>query len=100
MSRARRDTTLLGWQGHESQWRGSQYDAMANGRTEALTRIYNAGSDEDLARVLSNWNVGFVYVSGRERGAYAMRPEHEARLERVMELGFTRGSVRVYRRRG
>ena len=92
--------TLLGWQGHESQWRGSQYDAMANGRTEALTRIYNAGSDEDLARVLSNWNVGFVYVSGRERGAYAMRPEHEARLERVMELGFTRGSVRVYRRRG
>jgi uncharacterized membrane protein len=92
--------TLLGWQGHESQWRGAQYGTMAAGRAEALASIYNPRSDGDLTATLSAWDVDFVLLSPRERSVYAVTAEHEARLDRVMEIGFARGAVRIYRRRG
>jgi YYY domain-containing protein len=92
--------TLLGWEGHERQWRGTSYSAMAAGRHEALGLIYNPQSEADLARVLSAWNVSFVVVGPRERTRYGMQPGHEATIGRAMSLAFQRGAVRIFMRRG
>lgn len=92
--------TLLGWEGHERQWRGGAFDRMADGRLDALRRIYTPESERALAEVLCAWGVDYVYLGPVERARYAIGPDHEARLERTLQIVFERGSVRLYGSRG
>lgn len=91
--------TLLGWVGHELQWRGSEYATMAAGRGEAVQGIYNPSSSAELARLVREWDVGLVYLGPAERARYAVTPQHEMRLGSVLELAFESGEARLYRRR-
>lgn len=92
--------TLLGWDGHERQWRGDAYGAMAAGRGEALELIYRSGSPEQIAQTLATWQIDYVYVGSNERNRYGMTPFAEERLLRAMNLVFEQGDVRIYERRG
>lgn len=92
--------TLIGWQGHERQWRGEAYAAMTSGRLEALERIYRPSSVQALQQALADWHVSFVYVGPSERARYEVLPEHEARWIDAMDLVFESGPVRIFRRRG
>jgi YYY domain-containing protein len=92
-------STLLGWDGHESQWRGSAYGEMAQGRAEALDQIYRNGSAEQIQQALTHWGIDYVYVGPTEYAQYGMTPQVEARLAQVMDLVFEQGSVRIYQRR-
>lgn len=91
--------TLLGWEGHERQWRGTAFDEMAAGRVDALERIYRPRSAADLRAVLSHWSIEVVCVGPVERARYAISADDEAVIAGVMELVFDRGTVRLYRRR-
>ncbi len=92
--------TLLGWDGHESQWRGRAFGQMAAGRAEALELIYRSGSPEQIAQTLAAWQIDYVYVGSNERTTYEMTPFSEERLLQVMNLVFEQGDVRIYERRG
>ena len=92
--------TLLGWDGHERQWRGDAYGAMAAGRGEALEMIYRSGSPEQIAQTLAAWQIDYVYVGSNERSKYEMTPFSEERLLQAMNLVFEQGDVRIYGRRG
>lgn len=91
--------TLLGWGGHESQWRGKRYGAMAQGRPEALELIYLRGSSDEIAQELSKWGIDYVYYGPAERNKYQLPPGAERRLDGVMDLVFEQGDVRIYRTR-
>jgi uncharacterized membrane protein len=91
--------TLLGWQGHETQWRGAAYARQAAGRAGALAEIYRPATPEALRQVLARWEVGYVYLGPRERLRYGVGPGEEATLGGVMELAFDQGAVRIFRRR-
>lgn len=91
--------TLLGWEGHELQWRGSAYAAMAAGRAEAIEAVYRGADADALARTLSDWHIDYVFVGPSERRRFGLGPEREALLGHVMERVFSRGDVRLYRRR-
>lgn len=91
--------TLIGWQGHERQWRGGAYAAMTAGRLEALRQIYRPVSAETLLAALDRWQVDVVWVGRHERRHYAMTAGDDALLGRVMAVAFEQGAVRVYRRR-
>jgi YYY domain-containing protein len=91
--------TLLGWDGHESQWRGDAYAEMAQGRAEALDQIYRTGSAEQIQQALTRWGIDYVYVGPTEYAQYGMTPQVEARLAQVMDLVFEQGNVRIYQRR-
>lgn len=91
---------LLGWQGHERQWRGDAFAAMSAGRLGALERIYNPPSPDILRDTLDAWHVDLVQVGPLERRRYVMTAGHEALIARVMVLAFESGAVRLYRRRG
>ena len=99
LSAATGRATLLGWVGHELQWRGRSYHVMTAGRLEALRRIYNPGSSEDLAAVLRDFRVDLVRVGPQERARYSMTAEHEATMGAALDLAFESGAVRLYRRR-
>jgi YYY domain-containing protein len=92
--------TLLGWEGHEVQWRGSAFGLQAAGRAGAVRDIYGDTAPEVLAQLLERWAIDYVYVGPRERALYGITPETEARLSTVMELAFRHGAARIYRRRG
>ncbi len=91
--------TLLGWSGHESQWRGKAYGTMAQGRDQALNTIYRGGTPEQIAQVLDQWQIDYVYLGPAERSRYEITPAVESNLAAVMELAFAAGDVRVYARR-
>jgi len=92
-------STLLGWDGHESQWRGEAYGEMARGRVEALESVYRSGSPAEIERLLSEWGIDFVYIGPTERQQYAITPRSEERIAAVMDLVFSDGDVRIFRRR-
>ena len=93
--------TLLGWQGHERQWRGSKYGEMAAGRTEALNAIYKAGSVAGVKKMLAKWGIDYVYVRPAEGGKESwIGPEVEKVLGQAMDEVFRTGAVLIYRRRG
>ena len=58
--------TLLGWGGHEYQWRGSSFSSFAAGREEAIERIYRPTSTQELDSTLRSWSVDYIYVGPEE----------------------------------
>nr|HRJ44009.1 DUF2298 domain-containing protein [Caldilineaceae bacterium] len=99
LSAATGRATLLGWDGHESQWRGDAYGEMAQGRPEALEGVYRNSSAEQLRGVLEQWQIAYVLVGPAERAQYGIPPGVEDRLGRVKELVFQSGEFLVYRQR-
>ncbi|MCL4858805.1 MAG: hypothetical protein KJZ93_05335 [Caldilineaceae bacterium] len=92
--------TLLGWDGHESQWRGRAFGEMAHGRGEALNLIYRHGSGPEIVQALERWRIDYVYIGRFERSHYEITPASEERLARVMDLVFAQDDARIYQRRG
>ncbi|MEZ4638448.1 MAG: DUF2298 domain-containing protein [Caldilineaceae bacterium] len=92
--------TLLGWDGHESQWRGEAYGEMAAGRPEAIETIYRSGAPLAIRQTLDTWGIDYVVVGPVERELYNLSPLDDARLLEVMDLLFEQGGVRIFGRRG
>ncbi len=57
--------TVLGWAGHEVQWRGS--DALFRGRAEDIARMYSEPDKTQVLPSLQKYNVRYVYVGALER---------------------------------
>ena len=62
--------TLLGWKGHEIQWRGS-HEAFA-GREEAVAAIYSGRDPAEARRLLELYAVRYIYLGSRERQTYGV----------------------------
>lgn len=60
--------TILGWPGHEHQWRGST--DLQDGRTEDVASIYQSNYPGEVLRLLDKYGVMYVYVGRRERASY------------------------------
>ena len=88
--------TVLGWAGHEVQWRGS-HEPLA-GRSEDIAAIYTTEDAEEARRLLDKYGVDYVYFGDRERQTYG--EAGLAKFGEFMEPAFQQGSVTVYRRGG
>jgi len=60
--------TVLGWAGHQRQWRGT-YDEQA-AREQALQRLFTTTSLEVVADILARYEVRYIYVGPVERALY------------------------------
>ena len=94
--------TPLGWDGHESQWRGRAYGTMAAGRPEALQAIYGGSSAEMVRTTLRALGASYLYVGPVERTQYGLTPSVERSLfdqfERVYpEDPLVESDVHIYR---
>ena len=86
--------TVLGWAGHERQWRGGY--TLFEGREQAVERIYRG--DSQAEELLAQFDVDYVVVGPRERERYD--PVDLAPLDDVLEQAFTSGEVTIYRVKG
>ena len=60
--------TVLGWRGHEHQWRGST--SPFRGREEDVAQIYRSGDPDQVRTLLDTYDIRYVYVGARERAKY------------------------------
>ena len=63
--------TVLGWRGHELQWRGGS--KLLDGRAEDVAAIYQSNDGDEVRRLLEKYQVRYVYLGHRERSSYGAR---------------------------
>ncbi len=82
---------VLGWPGHESQWRGGAVEMGS--REPDLQQLYQSRTWDQVLPILEKYNIRYVFVGGLERSQYRA---NEALFERYMRVAFQSGSVRVF----
>ena len=87
--------TLLGWGGHELQWRGN-YDEPGR-REPDINAIYSSTDVQHVLTLLEKYDITYVYVGSLERGKYS--PAALAKFDRFMDVAFQQGNVTIYKRR-
>ena len=60
--------TVIGWRGHEHQWRGST--ALFSGRDKEVEQIFQSDDPETVLALLDKYDIRYVYVGRRERTTY------------------------------
>ncbi|NNJ09919.1 hypothetical protein EKD04_006225 [Chloroflexales bacterium ZM16-3] len=89
--------TVLGWSGHESQWRGGDPAAAAQlqPRCDDVYRIFSTTDVAQARDLLAKYGVRYVYVGGLERATYP--PEGLAKFDQLGEpTSFGDGEVTIY----
>ena len=86
--------TLLGWKGHEHQWRGST--RPFDGREEQVAQIYQNNDPDQVVRLLETYDIRYVYAGPRERRKYG--EDHVDRFSTFLEPVFRQKNVVIYER--
>jgi uncharacterized membrane protein len=84
--------TVLGWKGHEEQWRGGSEET--NPRDEDLRKLYTSTSAEDVRSVVAKYNIRYVVVGPIEREIYQTPTISE--LGEVFQPVLDQGDVILY----
>jgi len=87
--------TVLGWGGHELQWRGN-YEEPGK-REPDINDIYSSLDTQHVLTLLEKYGITYVYVGSLERGKYS--PAALAKFDRFMDVAFQQGNVTIYERR-
>jgi YYY domain-containing protein len=83
--------TVLGWPGHESQWRGSS--TPQGDRQEDIKRLYETSSWEDARAILEKYDIRYIYIGSLERSTYKV---NEVKFLRNLNPVYSQGSVTIY----
>jgi YYY domain-containing protein len=97
LSAATGRATLLGWQGHEQQWRGATYGALTQGRLEAAATIYRDGDTAAIQKRIELFAIDYIYIGPEERRQYGLTEEREGTLSQVADPVFESGDIRILR---
>ena len=84
--------TVLGWKGHERQWRGSSRPFQ--GREEDVARIYQSDDPKEVRRLMERYDVRYVYVGHRERSSYG--DPYLGKFAGFLRTVFTAEGVTIY----
>ncbi len=89
--------TVLGWAGHEQQWRGGDPPSYAqiDPRRADIATIYNAGDLDQSRELLRKYGVDYIYLGVAERATYGQFDPNK--LAQLGEQVFQQGNVTIYR---
>jgi len=90
--------TLLGWGGHELQWRGN-YDEPAR-REPDIQTIYKSVDAAKTQALLDAYGIDYVYVGQLERAKYGVNQAVLRKFDHMMKRVFEQGNVIIYARSG
>jgi uncharacterized membrane protein len=82
---------VLGWPGHESQWRGGSQEMGS--RQDDIERIYRSSRWEEIKPLLDRYQVRYIIVGPLERSTYRVI---EDKFRDFLEPVFSQGQVTVY----
>ncbi len=87
--------TLLGWGGHQSQWRGN-YDEPAR-REPDIEQLFNGLDAEKFEILMNKYQITTIYIGTLERERY--RPESLRKFDLLMDVAFQKDEVTIYKKR-
>ncbi len=85
--------TILGWAGHEEQWRGSRRGFRE--RADDVRSIYTAVDVPVVEELLEKYGVEYVYVGTLERDLYGLGAT--TALDEFMDRAFESGEITIYK---
>jgi YYY domain-containing protein len=89
--------TLLGWEGHEGQWRGRVEDAEQ--RKRDIDTIYRSTDQRQVLSTMAKYRAEYLVIGQTERDTYG-RQANLDRYGQFMDVAYRQGSVTIYRIRG
>ena len=85
--------SVLGWAGHEVQWRGS--DDVFRGRAQDIDAIYMAGDKREVMPIIRHYGITFIAVGALEQDKY---PEGAlTAFEEALPVAYRNDRVTIYR---
>ena len=85
--------TLLGWGGHEGQWRGDF--SVQSAREPDIETIYNSLDIGTVRELLDKYDITYVYVGPLERAKYD--PRGLEKFGQFMDVVYQQGNVTIYK---
>lgn len=84
-------SNVLGWPGHESQWRGS-YKPQGSRQVDIET-LYSTRSWNEAASIIAKYDIRYIVVGRLEKRAY---PVEVAKFETHLPVVFRQGETVIY----
>ena len=85
--------TILGWAGHEEQWRGNRRGFRE--RADDVMSIYTEVDVPVIEALFEKYGIEYVYVGGLERDLYG--PGATTTLDKFMDRAFESGEITIYK---
>jgi uncharacterized membrane protein len=85
-------STVLGWPGHELQWRGGAEEQGS--RQSDIEKLYTTRSWQEAKAIVDQYGIDYVYVGSLERNTY--QPFDERKFLAFMEAVYQNNSVSIY----
>ncbi len=82
---------VLGWPGHESQWRGG--DALFRDRTGDVQALYTTPDWSQAQAIIAKYHIRYIVVAPLERHTYAVQ---ERKFQTHLPVLYQQGEVVVY----
>jgi YYY domain-containing protein len=82
---------VLGWPGHEGQWRGG-YEEVGN-REGDIRLLYETPNWETAVEVLRMYDIRYIYLGSLEQSTYVVNLE---KFDNHLVLGFDQGGVKIF----
>ncbi len=82
---------VLGWVGHENQWRGSY--APQGSRQADLATLYTTPNWQTAQQIIQEYGIKYIYVGDLERTTYNVQ---ESKFQRNLITAFKQGNVTIY----
>jgi YYY domain-containing protein len=87
---------IMGWPGHEDQWRGGHPDAQKQiaPRDQDVRSIYSSGDENVVRPLLEKYHVRYVYVGPTERDVYG--EGGFGLFDSIATVAFQQGQITIY----
>jgi uncharacterized membrane protein len=82
---------VLGWVGHERQWRGG--DTEMAGRQEDLARLYETRDWDEAKAIIEQYGIRYIIVGNIERSRYHVSEE---KFTQNLAEGLRQGNLVIY----
>jgi uncharacterized membrane protein len=86
--------TVLGWPGHESQWRGGATEQGSRGGD--LQRLYQTRDWVEAKSIMDSYQIDYVFIGDLERSSY--NPIDERKFRVFMDVIYENESVQIFAR--
>jgi uncharacterized membrane protein len=87
---------IMGWPGHEDQWRGGHPEAQQQiaPRDQDVRSIYSSGDENVVRPLLEKYHVRYVYVGPTERDVYG--EGGFGLFDSIATVAFQQGQITIY----
>ena len=88
-------STVLGWVGHEYQWRGNL--EIINQRKDDIVRLYSSVDVDESQTLINKYDIEYIYIGENERNIYGDQGINK--FYKIMDLVYEESGVLIFKRR-